>query len=71
MSRCIERSGFTLIELAVVVSISAVVLAMGTLAFSGYFQRNSARSAAQVFAQDLFAATSFAICSQERVVIRF
>jgi uncharacterized membrane protein YhhN len=52
-------------------SISAVVLAMGTLACSGYFQRNSARSAAQVFAQDLFAATSFAICSQERVVIRF
>jgi prepilin-type N-terminal cleavage/methylation domain-containing protein len=71
VSRCIERSGFTLIELAVFMSISAVVLAMGTLACSGCLQRNSARSAAQVFAQDLFAATSFAICSQERVGIRF
>jgi prepilin-type N-terminal cleavage/methylation domain-containing protein len=71
VSMRIKRSGFTLIELTVVVSISAIVLTMGTLAFSGYFQRNSARSAAQVFAQDLVAARSFSIRSQERVVIRF
>lgn len=63
--------GFTLIELVVVISISAVVLTFGTLAFSGYFQRDSARRAAQVFAQDLVAARSFAIRSQEPVVIRF
>ena len=71
MSMRIRRSGFTIIELTVVVSVSAVVLTLGTLAFSGYFQRNSARSAAQVFAQDLVAARNFSIRSQERVVIRF
>ncbi|MDX1493024.1 MAG: GspH/FimT family pseudopilin [Longimicrobiales bacterium] len=63
--------GFTLLELVVVISISAVVVTMGTLVFSGYFQRNSARRAAQLFAQDLVAARSFAIRSQEPVVIRF
>lgn len=63
--------GFTLIELTVVVVIGAVLLTLGGLSFSGYFQRNSARRAAQVFAQDLTAARSFAIRSQEPVVIRF
>jgi prepilin-type N-terminal cleavage/methylation domain-containing protein len=65
------RRGFTLIELLVVVSVGVIVMALGTLAFSGYCQRNSARSAAQVFAQDLIAARSFAVRSQEPVVIRF
>lgn len=65
------RTGFTLIELAVVVSIAAVITTIGTLAFSGYFQRNAARSAAQVFAQDLVAARGFAVRSQEPVVVRF
>jgi Tfp pilus assembly protein FimT len=51
--------------------IGAVLLTLGGLSFSGYFQRNSARRAAQVFAQDLTAARSFAIRSQEPVVIRF
>jgi len=64
-------SGFTLIELVVVLSISAVVVTMGTLTFSGYFQRSSARRAAQVFSQDLVAARSFAVRSQDPVVIRF
>lgn len=66
-----RSAGFTLIELAVVLSVSAIVVTMGTLAFSGYFQRDSARRAAQVFAQDLIAARSHAIRSQESVVIRF
>ncbi len=66
-----SRKGFTLIELTVVVSISAIILTMGGLTFSGYFQRNSARRAAQVFAQDLVSARSFAVRSQESVVIRF
>lgn len=66
-----RSAGFTLIELAVVLSVSAIVITMGTLAFSGYFQRDSARRAAQVFAQDLVAARSYAIRSQEPVVIRF
>lgn len=64
-------SGFTLIEIAVVVTIAAIIVTMGGLTFSGYFQRDSARRAAQVFAQDLVAARSFALRSQEAVVIRF
>lgn len=66
-----RRSGFTLIEVTVVVFITAVVVGLGTLAFSGYFQQNSARRAAQIFAQDLVAARSYALRSQEPVVIRF
>jgi len=66
-----SRSGFTLIELLVVVTVAAVVLTMGTLAFSEYFQRDSARRAAQVFAQDLTAARSQAVRAQESVVVRF
>ncbi len=65
------RNGFTLIELLIVMTISVIILSFGGLAFSGYFQRNSARSAAQIFAQDLTAARSFAVRSQEPVVIRF
>lgn len=63
--------GFTLLELIVVLTVGAVVVTMGTLAFSAYYHRDSARRAAQVFAQDLVAARSYAIRSQERVVIRF
>jgi prepilin-type N-terminal cleavage/methylation domain-containing protein len=66
-----RRRGFTLIELVVILAITAVIATIGTLAFSGYFQRNAARSAAQVFAQDLVAARSFAVRSQEPVVVRF
>ena len=66
-----RSGGFTLLELLVVLTVGAIVSAMGTLAFSGYFQRDSARRAAQVFAQDLVAARSLAIRSQEPVVIRF
>lgn len=71
MSRRSRAGGFTLIELLVVVTVAAIVVTFGTLAFSGYFQRNSARSAAQIFAQDLVAARSFAVRSQEPVVVRF
>lgn len=63
--------GFTILEVIVVLTIGAVIAGMGTLAFSGYFHRDSARRAAQVFAQDLVAARSYAIRSQEAVVIRF
>lgn len=63
--------GFTLLEVIVVLTVGVVIAAMGTLAFRGYFQRDSARRAAQVFAQDLVAARGFAIRSQEAVVIHF
>lgn len=66
-----RRTGFTLIELTVVIAVMGLVMTFGTLSFSGYFQRSSARRAAQVFAQDLVAARSFAVRSNEAVVIRF
>jgi len=65
-----RREGFTLIELTVVVAISGIVIVMGALTFSDYFQRSSARRAAQVFAQDLIAARSYAVRAQEPVVMR-
>jgi prepilin-type N-terminal cleavage/methylation domain-containing protein len=67
----VQRAGFTLIELTVVVAVAAIVMTFGALAFTGFFQRNAAHHAAQVFAQDLVAARSFAVRSQEPVVIRF
>jgi Tfp pilus assembly protein FimT len=57
--------------LLIVVSISAVVLTFAGLTFASYLQRSSAFRAAQVFAQDLVAARSFALRSREPVVIRF
>lgn len=65
------RGGFTLLELTIVLGISALILGFAGLTFSGYFQRSSARRAAQLFAQDLVAARSYAVRSREAVVIRF
>ncbi|MDX1647121.1 MAG: GspH/FimT family pseudopilin [Longimicrobiales bacterium] len=63
--------GFTLMELIVVLTVGAVIVTLGTLGLSGYVQRSAARQAAQIFAQDLVAARSFAMRSQEPVVVRF
>jgi len=63
--------GFTLLELMVVLLLSALVLGYATIAFGNYYGRASARQAAQVFAQDLTFARSSAIRSREAVVIRF
>jgi prepilin-type N-terminal cleavage/methylation domain-containing protein len=66
-----RTGGFTLLELAVVLMISGIGLTFALLSFGGYFQRVSAERAAQVFAQDLTLARSFAVRSREPVVIRF
>lgn len=65
-----RRDGFTLIELTVVVSIAGIMVALGALTFSGYFQKSAARRAAHLFARDLLVARSFAVRSQEPVVVR-
>jgi prepilin-type N-terminal cleavage/methylation domain-containing protein len=67
----LRRAGFTLVELIVVLSITAVGLTFAGVAFNGYFQRVAAERAAQVFAQDLTLARNWAIRSREPVVIRF
>ena len=66
-----RRSGFTLIEMIVVLAITAIGLTFAGVAFSSYFQRVSAERAAQVFAQDLTLARDWAVRSREPVVIRF
>lgn len=66
-----RRRGFTLIEMIVVLSITAIGLTFAGVAFSAYFQRTSAERAAQVFAQDLTLARNWAVRSREPVVIRF
>jgi prepilin-type N-terminal cleavage/methylation domain-containing protein len=67
----VRRAGFTLIELIVVLSISAVALTLAGLRFNGYFERIAAEKAALVFAQDLTLARSWAVRTREPVVIRF
>ena len=63
--------GFTLLEVAIVLLLAGLVLGFAGLTFSDYFQRSSARRAAQVFARDLTLARSAAVRAREEVVIRF
>ena len=66
-----RRAGFTLIEMIVVLTITAIMLTFASFVFSGYFERVAAERAAQVFAQDLTLARNWAVRSREPVVIRF
>lgn len=66
-----RRSGFTLLELTIVLILAGLTLGFAALSFGSYFQRSSARRAAQVFARDLTLARSSAMRAQEAVVIRF
>ena len=63
--------GFTLLELMIVLVLSGLMLGWAGLTFSGYFQRSSAKRAAQVFSRDLVLARSAALRARENVVIRF
>ncbi|MEX0836818.1 MAG: GspH/FimT family pseudopilin [Gemmatimonadota bacterium] len=67
----LRRTGFTLIELMAVLTLSAVMMGIAGLTMARYLGRSAARHAAQVFAQDLTQARMFAVRSQERVVVRF
>lgn len=66
-----RRGGFTLVEMVVVLTITAIMLTFAGFVFSGYFERVAAERAAQVFAQDLTLARNWAVRSREPVVIRF
>ena len=66
-----RRAGFTLMEMIVVLTITAIMLTFASFVFSGYFERVAAERAAQVFAQDLTLARNWAVRSREPVVIRF
>jgi Tfp pilus assembly protein FimT len=66
-----RSGGFSLLELAIVLVMAGLVMGFAGLTFSGYFQRSSAKRAAQVFAGDLTLARSAATRSREAVVLRF
>ncbi len=66
-----RRTGFTLIELTVVLILASLTLGFTALYFSGYYRKTSARRAAQIFAQDLSLARASALRAREPVVIRF
>jgi prepilin-type N-terminal cleavage/methylation domain-containing protein len=69
--RSTGRTGFTLLELTIVLLLSAITLGYAGLTFSGYFQRTAAQRAALVFARDLGLARGTAMRTREPVVIRF
>lgn len=66
-----RRSGFTLIELTVVLMIVAVTLGVGGLYLTGFLGKASARRAAQIFSRDLAQARSFASRGREPVTVTF
>lgn len=69
--RRIPVSGFTMIELTIVLVLAGLMLGFAAVTFSGYLQRTSAQRAAMVFAQDLTLARSAAVRAREPVVVRF
>lgn len=66
-----DGTGFTLLELLIVLVLAGLTLGFAGMSFSGYFQSSSAKRAAQVFSRDLAMARSAAVRSKEPVVIRF
>ena len=66
-----KSTGFTLLELLIVLTLFSLTLGFGSLAFGTYYRRSAARRAAQVFAQDLTLARATAVRIRESVVIRF
>ena len=65
------RSGFTLLELVVVLLLLSLSLAAAAGVFSAYQARTSAQRAAQVFALDIGLARTSAVRSRETVIVDF
>ena len=68
---CPGARGFTLVELAVVLILAGVTLALATGGLVGYNDRIAAHHAAQLFVRDLSLARAHAVRGREPVVIRF
>ena len=71
MDRHGPTTGFSLIEVMIVMVLGSVLLALATVTFMSYNQRTAAGRAAQVFSRDLTLARSVAVRGWERVVMRF
>ena len=65
------ESGFSLIELVVVLILAGVSLAIAVGGSSGFNQKIAAHHAAQLFVRDLSMARAQAVRGRETVVIRF
>lgn len=65
------RTGFTLVELTVVLVIVGLMLSMAGFFLTAYLGRASSRRAAQLFSRDLAQARAFAARSREPVTVRF
>ena len=70
-SRCRAASGFTLVELMVVMLLVTGLTSIAVVALSSTQSRSAARAAAQHFATDLRQARAFARRSNEAVTITF
>jgi prepilin-type N-terminal cleavage/methylation domain-containing protein len=67
----VDRRGFTLVEVLIVLVLMVITLAIAALVFDAYQERTSARHAANLFGRDLTLARGAALRARERVTIRF
>ena len=65
------KRGFSLVELAVVLLMAGLTLAVGIGGLSEYSRRIAAHHAAQLFVRDLSLARTYAVRGRKPVVIRF
>ena len=66
-----RASGFTILEMLVVLIIGMVLIGLAAIAFEKTSTNTSARSAAQVFTRDLAMARSHAVRERQKVTINF
>ena len=69
--RALNRLGFTMVEMLVVLILFSVSLAMATSVFSGYQSRTAAQRAAQIFSMDLSLARASAVRRREAAIVDF
>lgn len=67
----LNRLGFTVVEVLVVLILFTISLAMASNVFSAYQSRTAAQRAAQVFSMDLSLARTSAVRGREAVIVYF
>ena len=67
----LEQNGFSLVELAMVCAIGAVIMAAATPLFQSFAQRSNADGAAQLIAQELSMARAMAVSTHGPILVQF